>query len=117
MKNGGKIKVCKALRTMARTMNIKNSLCPKCLRDVARDKAEHEMYPLIMQGRPRTSSRLLQCHTLLGQFLFCFLVLSQVHQPHATQYIGRLGELNIIVTDNLYSVAPGVPKIKERSLK
>jgi hypothetical protein len=60
---------------------------------------------------------LLQCHTLLGQFLFCFFVLSQVHQPHATQYIGRFGELNIVVTDDLYSVAPGVPKIKERPLK
>src|SRR5262245_44797262 len=41
--------------------------------------------------------------------LFCFLVLSQMHEPHATQHIGRLGELNVVITDDLYSVAPGIP--------
>jgi hypothetical protein len=48
---------------------------------------------------------------------FCFLVLGQVHQAHATHHIRRLGELNIVVTDDLYSVAPGVPKIKERTIE
>src|SRR5215467_3493684 len=60
---------------------------------------------------------LLQRHTFLGQFFFCFLVLSQMHEPHATQHIGRLGELNVVITDDLYSVAPGIPKIKERTIK
>src|SRR5262245_47134322 len=65
----------------------------------------------------RQVSGLLQRHALLGQFLFCFLVLGQVHQAHATQHIGRLGELDIVVTDDLDSVAPGVPKIKERTIE
>ena len=38
-------------------------------------------------------------------------------QPHAPQHIGRLGELNIVVTNDLYSIAPGVPKIKEWTIK
>jgi len=40
-----------------------------------------------------------------------------VHQAHATQHIGSLGELNVVVTDDFYSVAPRVPKIKERTIK
>src|SRR5262249_11731741 len=60
---------------------------------------------------------LLQRHALLSQFLLCFLVLGQVHQAHPTQHIGRLGELDVVVTDDLYSITPGVPKIKERTVK
>ena len=58
-------------------------------------------------------SDLIKRHALLGQFPFCFLVLRQVHQAHATQHIGRLGELDIIVADDLNSITPRVPKIKE----
>src|SRR5580692_3170695 len=56
---------------------------------------------------------LLQRHSLFGQFLFCFLIFGQMRQPHAAQHIGCLGELNIVVTDYLYAVAPRVAKIKE----
>jgi 2,3-bisphosphoglycerate-independent phosphoglycerate mutase len=65
----------------------------------------------------RLRHRLLRCHALLGQFLFCFLVLGQVRQPHATQHIGRLGELNVVVTNDLYAVAPGIAKIKELTIE
>jgi hypothetical protein len=37
--------------------------------------------------------------------------------PHAPQHIGRLGKLNVVVTNDLYSVAPGAPKIKEWTIK
>ena len=37
----------------------------------------------------------------------------QVHQAHAAQHIGRLGELDIVVADDLNSITPRVPKIKE----
>ena len=60
---------------------------------------------------------LFQRHTLLSQFLFSLLVFAQVLQAHATQHIRRLSELNIIVTNDLHSVAPRVPKIKERTIK
>ena len=53
---------------------------------------------------------LLQRHTFLGQFLFCFFVLGQMRQAHATQYIGCLSELNIVVTDDLHSVTQGSRK-------
>jgi hypothetical protein len=62
-------------------------------------------------------SNLVQRHPLFGQFLFCFFVLCQVHQSHATQDIRRLGELNVVVTDDLYSIAPRVTKIQERTVK
>jgi hypothetical protein len=74
--------------------------------------------PIQQKGRRAVDiSDLVQRHALLGQFPFCFLVLAQVHQAHATQHIRRFGELNIVVTDDLYSVAPGVPKIKERTIQ
>src|SRR5215475_10003812 len=60
---------------------------------------------------------LLHRHALIGQFLFCFFVLGQMRQAHATQHIGCLSELNIIVTNDLHSVTPGVPKIEEWTIK
>src|SRR5262249_339417 len=60
---------------------------------------------------------LLHRHALIGQFLFCFFVLGQMRQAHATQHIGCLSELNIVVTNDLHSVTPGVPKIKKRTIK
>jgi hypothetical protein len=40
-----------------------------------------------------------------------------VHQSHAAQHIRRLGELNVVVTDDFYAVAPSVAKIKERTVE
>ena len=40
-----------------------------------------------------------------------------MRQPHAAQHVGCLSELNIVVTDYFYSVAPGVSKIKERPVE
>jgi len=60
--------------------------------------------------------QLLQRHAFLGQFLFCFLVLGQVRQAHTTQNIRRLGELDIVVADDLDSIAPRVPKVKEGAI-
>src|SRR5215471_259259 len=60
---------------------------------------------------------LLRRHALIGQFLFCFFVLGQMRQSHATQHIGRFSELNIVVANDFHSVTPGVQKIKERTIK
>src|SRR5713226_3433150 len=38
-----------------------------------------------------------------------------MREPHAAQHIRRLGELNILVPDDLYAVAPGVAKVEKRS--
>jgi hypothetical protein len=40
-----------------------------------------------------------------------------VHQAHATQHIGRLSELDIVVPDDLDSIALRVPKVKEGTIK
>jgi hypothetical protein len=40
-----------------------------------------------------------------------------MRQPHAAQHVGCLCELNVVVTDYFYSVAPGVPKIKKRPVE
>src|SRR5450631_1690122 len=38
-----------------------------------------------------------------------------MRESHAAQHIGRFCELDILVPDNLYAVAPRVPKIEKRS--
>src|SRR6516164_5749046 len=38
-----------------------------------------------------------------------------MRQSHAAQHVRRLGELNVVVADNLYAVAPGVEKVEKRS--
>src|SRR5207253_770740 len=35
-------------------------------------------------------------------------------EPHATQHMGRLGELDIVVPDDFYAVAPRVEKVEKR---
>jgi hypothetical protein len=40
-----------------------------------------------------------------------------MRQAHATQHIGCLSELNIVVTNDLHSVTPGVAKIEEWTIK
>src|SRR4029079_2152753 len=35
-------------------------------------------------------------------------------QPHAAQHVGRLGELDVLVADNLDAVAPRVEKVEKR---
>src|SRR6202795_43913 len=72
---------------------------------------------------PRSRSKSASCqvlpqrHSLFGQFLFCFVIFGQMRQPHAAQHVGCLCELNVVVTDYLYSVAPGRPKIKKRPVE
>src|SRR2546423_5152196 len=53
------------------------------------------------------------CHPLVGQLFDRFLVLFQMCQSHAAQYVRCLGELDVVVTDNLDAVAPWVKKVEE----
>src|ERR1700692_2290947 len=87
-------------------------------REVARQlmtQLQHRGSILLPRSRSKSASCqvLPQRHSLFGQFLFCFLIFGQMRQPHAAQHVGCLCELNVVVTDYLYSVAPGVSKIKE----
>src|SRR6476646_7377362 len=36
-----------------------------------------------------------------------------MRQSHAAQHVRRLGELDIVVADNLYAIAPGVEKVEK----
>src|SRR6476620_3942981 len=38
-----------------------------------------------------------------------------MRQSHAAQHVRRLGELDIVVADNLYAIAPGVEKVEKRA--
>jgi hypothetical protein len=38
-----------------------------------------------------------------------------MRQTHATQHIGSLGELDIVVADDLDAVAPGIANTRSRS--
>ncbi len=38
-----------------------------------------------------------------------------MRQSHAAQHVRRLGELDVVVADNLYAVAPRIEKIEKRA--
>src|SRR6185369_5452630 len=65
----------------------------------------------IEESRPR--SVVFRYHALLGQFLFRILILGQVREPHSAQHAGCLGELDVVVSDDLDAIAPRVAKIEE----
>src|SRR6185436_15851313 len=52
-------------------------------------------------------------HSLVGELLDRLLTLREMRQPHPAQHVRRLGELDVVVTDDLDAVAPWVEKIKE----
>src|SRR6516225_2061810 len=52
-------------------------------------------------------------HAFVLELLDRVLVLRQVGQPHPTQHVRRLGELDVVVADDLYAVAPGIAEIEE----
>src|SRR5438067_8725592 len=54
-------------------------------------------------------------HAFFGQFLSGIGVFVEL-QPHAAHHVGRLGELDVRVFDDLDAVAPGIEKIEERAL-
>ena len=56
-------------------------------------------------------------HALLGQFLFRFLVFGELRKTHATQHIGGLRELDVLIADDLDAIAPRVSKVKERPIE
>jgi hypothetical protein len=57
------------------------------------------------------ASTLLNRHPLIGQLLLRMLVLGKMRQTHTTQHIWSLGELDVVVADDLDAVAPGVAKV------
>jgi hypothetical protein len=61
------------------------------------------------------SASLDRRHVLRSQFFERLLVLSEMRQSHAAQHVWRLGELDIVVTDNLDAIAPWVEKVEKRS--
>src|SRR4030095_10953985 len=38
-----------------------------------------------------------------------------MRQPHAAQHIQRFGELDVVVADNLYAIAPRVEEVEKRA--
>jgi hypothetical protein len=40
-----------------------------------------------------------------------------MHQSHAAENVGRFGELDIVVADNLDAIAPRVEKVEKRAGK
>src|SRR5262245_414639 len=57
--------------------------------------------------------RSLRRHSFVSELLDRLLVLREMRQPHAAQHVWRLGELDIVVADDLDPVAPGIDKIEE----
>jgi hypothetical protein len=65
---------------------------------------------ILLHGIGRGST-LPNRHALLGQLLLRMLVLGEMRQTHATQHIGSLSELDVVIADDLDAVAPGVAKV------
>src|SRR5258706_13316692 len=53
----------------------------------------------------------LRRHALFRQLLDRALVLREVGKAHAAQHVGGLGELDVVVADDLDAVAPGIAEI------
>src|SRR3981081_2663646 len=56
-------------------------------------------------GRP-----LVRRHALAAEFLDRTLILRKMRHSHTTQHVWRFGELDVVVTDDLYAVAQGSRK-------
>src|SRR5262245_54370466 len=52
-------------------------------------------------------------HAFLRKLLGRVLVLGEMRQSHATQHVRRLGELNIVIADDLDAVAPWIPESRK----
>src|SRR5262245_9612474 len=91
-------------------------LCRACR--FSRPDCPHRRSPLSSKASlswaTRPSARRSTCrHSLVGELPDRFLVLCQVRQPHAPQYVRRLGELDIVIPDDLDPIAPGIAEIKK----
>src|SRR5262245_34310878 len=54
-----------------------------------------------------------QRHALVAKLLHGLLVLGKMRQSHSAQDVWRLGELDIVVADDLDAVAPRVEEIEK----
>ena len=61
----------------------------------------------------RLSGASIGRHTLVSQLLDGLRGLCEICQAHAAQNMRRLGELDVVVADDLNTVAPRVEKIQE----
>src|SRR5712692_1974632 len=52
-------------------------------------------------------------HALAGKLLDRLRLLGQMRQPHAAQHVRRLGELDVVVADDLHAVAPRIEEIEK----
>src|SRR5262245_41037320 len=52
-------------------------------------------------------------HTLVGQLLECLGALAELGEAHAAQHMGRLAELNVLVSHDLDAIAPGIEEIEK----
>src|SRR5512134_2876732 len=66
--------------------------------------------------RPRPSPfASVRRHALVRKLLDRSLVLRQMRQPHAAQHVRRLGELDVVIADDLDAVAPRIEKVEKRT--
>ena len=61
----------------------------------------------------QTILRSARRHSLVGKFLDRVLALGEIRHPHPAQHVRRLGELDVVVADDLKPVAPWIKKVEE----
>ena len=66
------------------------------------------------EKQPRRRLSLADGHALLLQLLAGRFVLVEMQEPHAPQDVGCLGELDVVVADDLDAVAPGIEEVEDR---
>jgi hypothetical protein len=64
---------------------------------------------------PLLLGALVRCHPLLGKLLERLCILGKMRQPHSAQHIRCLGELYVVVADDLEAIAPRIAEVEERS--
>src|SRR5208282_1807029 len=60
-----------------------------------------------------TASASIRRHSLVGKFLDRLCVFRKIRQSHAAQHVRRLGELDVVVANDLDAVAPGIAEVEE----
>src|SRR5262245_980188 len=68
--------------------------------------------PLVV-GLNRSRRPSIRRHALAGKLLHRLPVLGKIGEPHAAQHIRCLGELDVVVADDLDAVAPWVEEIEK----
>jgi hypothetical protein len=79
------------------------------------DAEDEDRQPPERDETERVLQGLVWCHPLFRKLLDRLRVLRKMRKPHPSQHVRRLGELYIVVRNDLKAIAPRIAEVEERS--